>query len=70
MKKEYKVYNYSRSCWLTVDPEWLEGVKLQGAVSFDLTTCPNETLTVTYYSGKQVAYKNVYGTWGSPTTLV
>lgn len=63
--KEYDYFNGAD--WVKVDEEWLEGVNLNGLT--DVYRAGGDTIRCIYEGGKEVYYRDIFGTWGNPTTF-
>lgn len=66
--KKYDMLDLASGEWYTVDDEYLgSNVLAQGEVRELFLENRGTTLKVVYKNGKEVYFKNIYGTWGQPT---
>ena len=55
---------------MIVSDEWLNGIPRKGIVELEIFyTNMGLELKVTCYTGKEVWYKNIFGTWGDSTVF-
>lgn len=69
LDETWNVYNMNDG-YMTVSDDWLNGIPRRGIIELEIFYSNiGPELKVTYYTGEEVWYKNVFGSWGFPTVF-
>ena len=64
----WNVYNMDDG-YMIVSDDWLDSIPRRGITALEIFRANGPELKVTYYTGKEVWYKSIFGSWGFPTVF-